>query len=58
MFTDNENIRNVFNAVSDKYDKQRKELIPCFDTFYAVPLELAENTSNVKNILDLGSGTG
>ncbi|OWK71868.1 trans-aconitate 2-methyltransferase [Pedobacter sp. AJM] len=51
-------IQNQFNAVSEKYDRQRRFLIPCFDDFYGTALALSEQVSTVKNILDVGAGTG
>ncbi|AYD46857.1 class I SAM-dependent methyltransferase [Arachidicoccus soli] len=51
-------IQQAFNAISEKYDKQRPLLIPCFKDFYGVTLELSNNISNVENILDIGAGTG
>ena len=53
-----ESIKSKFNAVSEKYDKQRKELIPCFDDFYKIPVELSNQIKTVHNILDIGAGTG
>ncbi len=51
-------VKKSFDTVSDKYDYQRRHLIPCFDDFYTVPLELSEQVSTVQNILDIGAGTG
>jgi len=51
-------IQNQFNAVSEKYDRQRRFLIPCFDDFYRTALNLSEEVNLVKNILDIGAGTG
>lgn len=51
-------IQNQFNAVSEKYDKQRRFLIPCFDDFYGTALTLSEQVPAVTNILDVGAGTG
>lgn len=53
-----EEIQNQFNAVSEKYDRQRRFLIPCFDDFYGTALALSEEVTLVKNILDVGAGTG
>ena len=52
------NIQKEFKAVSEKYDAQRKHLIPCFNDFYSIPLELSEQLKEVKNVLDIGAGTG
>ncbi|MDE1191785.1 MAG: class I SAM-dependent methyltransferase [Arachidicoccus sp.] len=51
-------IAQSFDAVSEKYDKQRPLLIPCFDDFYGIALELSNEAKDVKNILDIGAGTG
>jgi len=51
-------IQNQFNAISEKYDRQRRFLIPCFDDFYGTALVLSEEVKTVKNILDVGAGTG
>ena len=51
-------IQKQFNAVSEKYDRQRRFLIPCFDDFYGTALSLSTEVSTVKNILDVGAGTG
>lgn len=51
-------IQNQFNTVSEKYDRQRRFLIPCFDDFYGVALNLSEEVKSVSNILDIGAGTG
>ncbi|PZU88181.1 MAG: SAM-dependent methyltransferase [Chryseobacterium sp.] len=53
-----ESIELKFNAVSEKYDKQRKELIPCFDDFYSIPAALATRLDSVTTVLDVGAGTG
>ncbi|MBN2545663.1 MAG: class I SAM-dependent methyltransferase [Spirochaetes bacterium] len=53
-----EKIIYLFGQISGTYDSERKALIPCFDDFYTVIVELAE-TENIKpNILDIGAGTG
>jgi len=51
-------IQKQFNAVSEKYDRQRRFLIPCFDDFYGTALTLSEEVTTVKHILDVGAGTG
>ena len=51
-------IKISFNEIAGNYDSQRKSLIPCFDEFYKVVIDLAEIKHNVENILDLGAGTG
>ena len=51
-------IQNEFKAVSEKYDTQRRHLIPCFNDFYGIPLELSEEVEEVRSVLDIGAGTG
>lgn len=51
-------IQQSFNAISEKYDRQRPILIPCFDDFYGMALTLSDEAKNVENILDIGAGTG
>jgi len=51
-------IQQSFNAVSEKYDRQRPILIPCFDDFYGMALTLSDEAKNVGSILDVGAGTG
>lgn len=51
-----------FDLISQKYDNQRRFLIPCFDAFYesaarALKENLPPSRRNIK-ILDLGAGTG
>ena len=51
-------IQNQFNAISEKYDRQRRFLIPCFDDFYGMALSLSQGVETIENILDIGAGTG
>ena len=51
-------IREKFEAISPKYDAQRKQLIPCFDDFYRLPVETLDFAGDAPRVLDLGSGTG
>lgn len=52
-------IRAVFDRAAASYDAGRRQLIPCFDEFYATALELvAEAAPSGGRILDLGAGTG
>src|ERR1700742_1960331 len=57
MITLNE-VKEKFGSVSQKYDSQRKYLIPSFDDFYQTCLPLIKSVPNAKTILDLGAGTG
>ncbi len=51
-------IQHQFNAISAKYDQQRRFLIPCFEDFYLTALTLSNEVATVQNILDVGAGTG
>ncbi|MCR8659516.1 class I SAM-dependent methyltransferase [Paenibacillus endoradicis] len=51
-------ISSAFNEVAQKYDVQRKKLIPCFDDFYGTATALASSNKKSPSILDLGAGTG
>lgn len=53
-----DNIKEMFDNHSSEYDRQRKQLIPCFDDFYQVPLIVGNLVSDSPNILDVGAGTG
>ncbi|WP_025679767.1 class I SAM-dependent methyltransferase [Paenibacillus massiliensis] len=54
----NLSVEKLFDAIASDYDRQRKQLIPCFDEFYGVALSLVESIHSSPNILDLGAGTG
>ncbi len=47
-----------FDANADDYDRQRKQLIPCFDDFYGTALSLVDSRNPAPKIIDLGAGTG
>ncbi|EHQ25865.1 class I SAM-dependent methyltransferase [Mucilaginibacter paludis] len=51
-------IQDQFNRVSKNYDAQRRYLIPCFDDFYQSCLPLVAERAAIKNVLDIGAGTG
>lgn len=51
-------IKAKFDAVSEKYDSQRRKFIPCFDDFYGVTVSLAPMEIENPKILDIGAGTG
>jgi tRNA (cmo5U34)-methyltransferase len=52
-------IQKVFDKYASQYDASRRKLIPCFDDFYRVALEIVpfEKVQNI-TVLDLGAGTG
>ncbi len=54
----NLSIKTLFDAVAIDYDRQRKQLIPCFEEFYGMALSLVESSNPSPKILDLGAGTG
>lgn len=47
-----------FNEISEKYDSQRRKLIPCFDDFYGTAVQFADVNTSSPKILDIGAGTG
>lgn len=52
------NDKKLFDAVATDYDRQRRQLIPCFDAFYGMAVSLVEPVGPSPRILDLGAGTG
>ncbi len=54
----NGSVKHLFDAVASDYDRERRQLIPCFDPFYDMALSLVETTNPSPQILDLGAGTG
>jgi len=55
----NGGIRAVFDRAAASYDAGRRQLIPCFDEFYAAAIELVtEAAPPGGRVLDLGAGTG
>ncbi|MGU3473007.1 class I SAM-dependent methyltransferase [Paenibacillus sp. D51F] len=51
-------VKQQFDAVSSRYDAQRRMLIPCFDDFYGMAAWAADSDAAEPRILDLGAGTG
>lgn len=51
-------IKDLFDRGADGYDRQRKQLIPCFDDFYGTATEFVTCAQDAPRILDLGAGTG
>lgn len=52
-------IQQAFNAAAADYDQLRRTLIPCFDDFYKVAVEVIPgNLAAPLKVLDLGAGTG
>ena len=56
--TNQEQVRLRFNEASERYDRQRRQLIPRFGDFYGVAGALAETDAERPDVLDLGAGTG
>jgi tRNA (cmo5U34)-methyltransferase len=49
----------AFNLTAREYDRARRQLVPCFDSFYRAAVELLPFARDrVIKVLDLGSGTG
>jgi tRNA (cmo5U34)-methyltransferase len=52
-------IKELFGAHADKYDAQRRKVIPCFDDFYKTTVDLIPFEQEAAfRFLDLGAGTG
>jgi tRNA (cmo5U34)-methyltransferase len=52
-------VREAFDASADRYDRVRRQLIPCFDDFYRAAVEaIPFDTADSLRVLDLGAGTG
>ncbi len=60
MRTHSETIRAVFNSAAANYDALRRKLIPDFDSFYGVALNLLAEAVGDRPFacIDLGVGTG
>ena len=55
----NEGVKTIFDKYADQYNQSRRKLIPCFDDFYRIAVEIIpfQHEENIK-VLDLGAGTG
>jgi tRNA (cmo5U34)-methyltransferase len=52
-------VREIFDACADRYEGQRRKVIPCFDDFYETVLDLIPyDREDTFRVLDLGAGTG
>jgi tRNA (cmo5U34)-methyltransferase len=51
-------IRDDFNEVARGYEKQIRLIIPGFNDFYSLPLEVMNYNGESPRVLDIGSGTG
>lgn len=54
----NNDIRTKFNHISMDYDRQRKQLIPCFEDFYGIAVSMIDPLTEKPDVLDIGAGTG
>ena len=52
------NIKEQFDSIAKEYDRQRRQILPCFDDYYNLPLAMLEYSAEPYEILDIGSGTG
>jgi tRNA (cmo5U34)-methyltransferase len=54
-----ENVKAVFDKYAAQYNQSRRKLIPCFDDFYRIAVEIIpfKKEKTIK-VLDLGAGTG
>jgi len=53
-----ENVRKAFDAIADRYDRQRKYVIPQMEEFYGAAVWAAAWPKENPHILDIGAGTG
>ena len=51
-------LKKSFDSIASEYDKQRKQIIPCFDDFYNLPSQIMNFKGTAPKILDIGAGTG
>jgi tRNA (cmo5U34)-methyltransferase len=52
-------IQELFDRSSETYDRDRRQLIPCYDDFYTIPVEIIPfHKDRELRVLDLGAGTG
>ena len=51
-------VKKEFDGISELYDGQRRNLIPCYDDFYRIATLFAAAGTDRPKILDLGAGTG
>jgi tRNA (cmo5U34)-methyltransferase len=51
-------VANQFNKIAEKYDSQRKSLIPVFDDFYGIATSSIQLENPIPHVLEIGTGTG
>ena len=55
----NTKVKELFDEGADRYDGQRRKVIPCFDDFYSIAIDLIPFEREDRfAVLDLGAGTG
>lgn len=53
------NVKEAFDRSAGIYDRARRQLVPCFDDFYATALDrIPYAPEQAFEVLDLGAGTG
>jgi tRNA (cmo5U34)-methyltransferase len=53
------NVREAFDRSAQIYDRGRRQLVPCFDDFYATAIDRIPFPAELRiDVLDLGAGTG
>lgn len=53
------NVKEAFDRSAQIYDRARRQLVPCFDDFYATALDrIPYAAERPFEVLDLGAGTG
>lgn len=51
--------KRLFDATAASYDQSRRQLVPCFDSFYGTAIHLIPFAADAAiHVLDLGAGTG
>jgi tRNA (cmo5U34)-methyltransferase len=54
-----EEVKKTFSEIAERYDRDRRKLIPCFDDFYRALVDMVPFTeTGPLSFLDLGAGTG
>lgn len=51
-------VNEVFDKYANKYDAERRNLIPCFEDFYGIAIDVIDFEGTNPKVLDLGAGTG
>lgn len=52
-------VKEQFERGAATYDRDRRRLIPCFDDFYTIPIDIIPfHRDRELRVLDLGAGTG